>query len=73
MLIANIPFEDLEKGVHREQGERFSCSDERGKYLVSCGIVEAVNGEPEQPEDSTEDPVTEDPATKKPARKTSKK
>lgn len=68
IVVSNIPFEDIEKGVHREKGERFSCSDERGKYLVSCGIVEAVNGEPEQPNDLTEDPIT-----KKPARKTSKK
>lgn len=68
IVVANIPFKDKEEGALREKGERFSCNDERGKYLVSCGIVEAVKGSPEQPTTPTEKATA-----KKPARKATKK
>lgn len=50
-VIANIPFDDLTEGVHRETGERFSCDPDRAEYLRKCAIVEILgeDSEPEKP------------------------
>lgn len=48
-VVANIPFDDLTEGVHRETGERFSCDPDRAEYLRKCAIVEIL-GEDSKPE-----------------------
>lgn len=48
-VVANIPFDDLTEGVHRETGERFSCDPDRAEYLRKCSIVEIL-GEDSTPE-----------------------
>lgn len=50
-VVANIPFDDLTDGVHRETGERFSCDPDRAEYLRKCAIVEILgeDSEPEKP------------------------
>lgn len=50
-VVANIPFDDLNEGVHRESGERFSCETDRAEYLRKCAIVEILgeDSEPEKP------------------------
>ena len=48
-VVANIPFDDLTEGVHRETGERFSCDTDRAEYLRKCAIVEIL-GEDSKPE-----------------------
>lgn len=48
-VVANIPFDDLTEGVHRETGERFSCDPDRAEYLRKCAIVEIL-GDDSTPE-----------------------
>lgn len=47
-VVANIPFDDLTEGVHRETGERFSCDPDRAEYLRKCAIVEILGEDSEQ-------------------------
>lgn len=46
LVIANQTFHDAQENVLRDMGERFECTDARGRQLLTLGLVATAQEQP---------------------------